>query len=308
MKTQYIIIFIVSIILGGIGGCVQETVVSSDEPECGVMPLKGDDVLWISSIPLGADVFLIKDDDLQMPADPNTTKEGLSITPQLVETLQHETGPFSQASVGRTPLVLNVPDGNYTVGVQLNVSGHNIVWRCAAQTKKKDSSETDSLVEDLFKNMEIQDSYPEGGMGVPESYTGCLSDGNQELWVIITDGLVRKIGKTYTVKKKSGETATVIALFQHQNEDSKHLYEALPTDYKFRWRRDVIPSSHAFGVPWSKCMKFREMLMRGGKAIYLGKKRRVMFELVPLDNAIPSKRRTGGYTIRFIEVPAKCDK
>jgi len=311
MKTRYVMLVIVSITLGTIGACVHEPFITSDKPETGAMPLQGESVLWISSIPLGADVYLIKDDDLQRPGarpiDPNATEEkGPSMSMHNIErtTVQHETGPFSQPSLGKTPLAIEVPDGNYIIGVQLDVKDNNVPWELAVIGEK---SGIPGMAES-WKNMEVRDSLPAGEIGLSESGTSYLNDGNQELWAIITNGFVRKVGKTYSVQKKTGETATVIALFQRQGEDPQELYETLPADYKFRSRMLYPSFWEVAGVPKSDCKKFHERLTRGGKAVYLGKKKYVLCEFTPLDHAIPSERRAGGFTMRWLETPTKCNE
>jgi hypothetical protein len=307
MKTQYILFVVISVTIGVIGGCAGKPFITNDKSESGAMPLQGENVLWISSIPLGADVYLIKDDDLQRSdaksTEPNTTgKKGPSMSMHNIEstTVQHETGPFSQPSLGKTPLAIEVPDGNYIIGVQLDVKDQNIAWKFAAIAEETGASGAESTLIDMWKNMEVRDSLPAGEIGLSESGTGYLNEGNQELWAIITEGLVRKVGKTYSVQKKTGETATVIALFQRQDEDPQKLYEMLPADYKFRSRMLHPSIWKVAGVPNSECTKFHERLMRGGKAVYLGKKKYVLCEFTPLDQAVPSERRTGGFTMRLL--------
>jgi hypothetical protein len=310
MKTQCVLFVVISATIGFIVGCTEKSFITNDEPESGVMPLQNENVLWISSIPLGADVYLIKDDELQRhgsrSADPHATdKEGPSMSMHSIKStsVQHETGPFSQQSLGKTPLAIEVPDGNYIVGVQLDVKDDNVPWEFALM-----GEETGVLgAAESWKNMEIRDSLHEGAIGPSSNGTGYLNDGNQELWAIITRGLVRKIGKTYMVQKKAAQTATVIAIFQRKGEDPQELYETLPADYKFRSRMLGPSIWEVAGVPKANCKKFHERMMLGGKAIYLGKKKYVMCEFTPLDHAVPSKRRTGGFTMRLIEVTAECD-
>ena len=279
------------------------------------MPLQEENVLWISSIPLGADVYLIKDDDLQRPdakpTDPNATdKKGRYMSMHNIEstTVQHETGPFSQPLVGKTPLAIEVPDGNYIIGVQLDVKDQNIAWKFAAIAEETGASGAESTLIDMWKNMEVHDSLPAGEIGHSKNGTGYLNDGNQELWAIITDGLIRKIGKTYTVKKEAGKAATVIALFQRKNKCAQDLYKTMPDDYKFRSRALAPSLWEVVGVPKADCKKFHERLIRGGKAVYLGKKKYVLCEFTPLDHAVPSERRTGGFIMSWLEIPTKCNE
>jgi hypothetical protein len=296
MKTRYILFVIISVTLGVIGGCFKNPFTTNDKPESESMPLQGENVLWVSSIPLGANVYLIKNDaSLKSDVKPNdqnaTGNYPLSMWAKPIESnaVQHESGPFSQPTVGKTPLAIEVPDGNYIIGVQLDVKDNNIPFLWDLTT-----------ISEWWKNMEIRNSLDAGEIGFHQNGTGYLNDGNQELWAIITNGFVRKFGKTYSVQKKAGETATIIALFQRQNEDPQELYEMLPTDYKFQSRM-LFPSFwEVAGVPKAECKKFHERLMRGGKAVYLGNKKYVLVELTPLDHAVPSKQQTGGFTMRLI--------
>jgi len=307
MIRGYILYGLALVLIVTLTACTQQDTIARDKPESGAMPLQNEDVLWVSSVPLGADVFVISDIESyksnNKSNDPNApSHDAPYMSTHTIEStaIQHEKGIFSQPAVGKTPMALNVPDGNLIIGVQLNVNDQNIAWELFNQANKAELSE-DEFFAEMWTNVEIYDGLPNGEIGHSGNGTKYLNDGNQELWAIITDGIIRKIGKTYKVKKEPGKAATVIALFQREDDDPEELYKTLPEDYKLRTRTMLsAPIWEVTGVPKANCKNFHKRMIRGGKAIYIGTKKQVMCEFVPLDHAVPNKRTTGGFTMRMV--------
>ena len=219
----------------------------------GPMPLLNEDVLWVSSVPLGASVVVFEKDK----GDTGKPDSGgrLSGTSEVLE--QHRSGPFARVAAGATPLTLQLPPGTYRVGVQIDLADEMPRWEfCNIAT-----------LFGTMKSAEIYSPLDSGSIG-EDGLSFTLADKNLQEWVLCDSDTVRKIGKLYEVEKKEGETATVIAVFQRKDEDPDRIYETLPDDYRFRGRVISPEGLEIFGVPKSESKAMFRRLMRGGKVLY----------------------------------------
>lgn len=268
----------------------------------GAMPLMEEDVLWISSVPLGASVVVFQKEEGQLFAleednGHNVTKKTFALqsigSPVALD--QHTAGPFSRSLAGKTPLSVKVPPGIYCVGVQLDISGEEIFRKVLCQFLGRLGTS---------KSTEIYSDRARGKMG-NSSVGFFLNDGNQEEWYLCDGDGVVKAGRTYEIEKKEGETATVIALFQKQDDDPDKVYETLPEDYTFRDRYFLSPGMiEAFEIPQNESERVYERMMRGGKAVYLDQNLRFKGELKPLGRT-PDGKQSGGFTMSFWPIPSE---
>lgn len=290
-KASHLLLVFLCLILSG---CVRFDWPDPTQME-GSMPLLEEDVLWVSSVPLGASVVIFPKEKGQLfPLDADN---GHDITKKMValqsksnsEALdQHTTGPFSRPPAGKTPLAVKMPPGIYWVGIQLDIPAEERLadWLCQFMGGLGTS-----------KSAEIYSDTPRGRIG--SSSVGIfVDDGNQEEWYLCDCNGIRKAGRTYEIEKKEGETATVIALFQKQDEDPDKAYEMLPEDYNFRDRFLSPGTMEAFHIPKDESKLVFERLMRGGKAIYLDENIRFKCELTPLGKT-PDGKHPVGFTMSY---------
>lgn len=273
-----------------------------EQPLCkGPMPLIDEDVLWVSSIPLGATVFIFeKHKGERFPLNPDDNSSKKPETPQMqmqtrgVEkgAFEHKAGPFSRKPVGITPLAVQVPPGTYCVGIQLDVSSENVAW----QFFTKGTAEDKETAELLLANVELYANLGENNVGLGYEWTQYQGDGNLELWALVGDGgLFKKVGKTYEVEKKLGEAATIIALFQLKDEDPAKIYETLPEGYRFKKRLLLTPKGlEIMGVPRTMSKQTFKRLMHGGKVLLCNLEASFMCELTPLGPS-PGGGEKGGF-------------
>ena len=292
-------------------GCTSLQSVHSESLHEEPMPHISEDVLWVSSIPLGADVFVFeKKQKERFPPDPNNDldkypEKGLVQMHTLENTaLQHTTGPFSRKPVGKTPVTIKVPAGMYCVGVQLDVASENIPFQYFGEAE--DSEEYAEAFKWFSGTQELEIYANLGPLNVGLGEFGHLSpylyDDNLEFWALYSKGLLKKVGKTYEVEKKQGETAAVIALFQRKNEDPDKIYNALPEEYRFNKRINLIPDIiEIWGVPKNMSKPLYRRVLRGGKAmVYDSQSDCILIELTPLGPAASGKGERAAYTTRII--------
>ena len=253
----------------------------------GPMPLLDEDVLWVSSVPLGASVVVFEKDK----GDTGKPDSGvwMSGTYEVLE--QHRSGPFARVAAGATPLTLQLPPGAYRVGVQIDLADEMPSW---------DFCNTATLF-GTMKSAEIYSHLDSGSIG-DEGLGFTLADNNLQEWVLCDSDTVRKIGKIYEVEKKKGETATVIAVFQRKDENPDRIYETLPDGYRFRDRFMSPEGLEIFGIPKSESKAMFRRLMRGGKVLYSDGDFHFKCELNPLGRR-PEGGIAGGFTISWTGVP-----
>ena len=267
----------------------------------GPMPLIDEDVLWVSSVPLGANVVVfqkVKDEFFPLvPADRQDEKPrivGLQSRTSSEPLEQHTTGPLARALAGKTPLAVQIPPGTYCVGVQLDISSEeNLAWELCQFMTGLGASKSAEIYSDIARG-----KIGHGGIGL------FLNDGNLEEWLLCDGTGVKKAGRTYEIEKKEGETATVIALFQKKDENPDRAYQTLPEEYRFRNRFLSPGSFEAFEIPKNETEGMFERLMHGGKVLYLDEKLRFMCELTPLGER-PDGRSAGGFNMSWIRAPSK---
>jgi len=266
------------------------------------MPHISEDILWISSIPLGADVFVFEkkpkerfplnpDDDLNK--DPE--KSMMQMHSEENSALQHTVGPFSRESVGKTPLKIKVPAGTYCIGVQLDVASENIPFQFFGENAEDD---TTKLFSDA-QRLEIYANLGPWNVGLGEfgTLSPYLYDRNLEFWGLYSKGYLKKVGKTYEVEKKGGEASTVIALFQRKDKDPDEIYNTLPKEYRFNERSFLKEMLEIYGAPKGRTKKLYQQVLRGGKAIvYDSQSDYILVELLPLGPAESGKGKRSEYT------------
>jgi len=245
-------------------------------PKTEAMPLLEDDVLWVSSVPLGADVVIFqKEKDQQFPLrekkDDEPVRPGIQMAGHSERITQHAAGPFTRTPAGKTPLTIKVPPGIYCVAVQLDVSAEKPEFefcQILAGTGTKQSGEVYGNLGSIRKI---------GGHGMGLHY----NDGNLEEWALCDGEGLLKVGKTYEIEKKAGESASVIALFQRVDEDPAAIYSSVPEDYRFKERFLGPGAFEAFGFPPDESEQAFQRVMRGGKVLVKDGEFGLICELLP---------------------------
>jgi len=187
------------------------------------MPAPNNDVLWISSVPLGAQVF----------AKPFDCKAALVWK--------------NYVQIGRTPLMRELAPGKYAVKIQVP---DKLATKLRPATKLGEDAipfERDSWGEVTFRK----------GENVVASVT-------------------------YTLEKREGKAATLIALFQRKGLTLDEVVEACPEGYSFNFNDKKLTGALLFHeVPKADIPKILDALHRGGKIIWHGAKKSLMIELTP---------------------------
>ena len=205
------------------------------------MPAPNEDVLWISSVPVGAQVFakpfecnaaLVWKDDVQ---------------------------------IGRTPLMRELGPGKYAITIHVP---DKLATKLRPATKLGDDAipfERDNWGEVTFRK----------GENVIASVT-------------------------YTVEKREGKAATLIALFQRKGLTLDEVVEACPEGYSFNFDDKKLTGTLLYHeVPKADIPKILDALHRGGKIIWHGAKKSLMIELTPgprgwrIGGAEPPKKSKG---------------
>lgn len=270
------------------------------------MPAFNEDVLWISSVPLGAKVIIFQKEKSH-PFSPN--KEDVSVNePCLLylpggdSEIDHKTGPFAHEIAGVTPLKIKVSPGAYGVIVQLDVSSENIQ---SGFMNAREKTEEGRTVTNMFteNRLEVYEYFAGKAVGFdnfgnPTSY---LQDGNIEMWGFYHKGLLKEVAKSYEIEKEDGKPATLIALFQRCNEDPGKIYNMLPPEYQFNKRHTLMPEIlEMWGISKAESAQYYQQLLHGGKVLRCDSSpNHLMLELKPVEITISdqSTTYTGGYTM-----------
>lgn len=256
------------------------------------MPLPTEDVLWVSSIPSGAKVFVFAKKKGQVFPPENTDgKPSVASTWTDQPTKGDQQGPWVRESLGVTPLAIHVPAGIYCVAVLLDVAIEKVPCGLTASSG--------------YLNLgRYNIGFGEGDISM--TFSSYLNDGNQELWQFCVDGVAQRIGKTYEVEKTEGQAATVIALFQHVDQDLSKLYKPFPnasgaTNYM------ATPDSLILdGLPADQAPVVSDRLQRGGKVLQLDADGSyLMVELTPAGARISQSDK---YVRRMIEKKPATEK
>jgi hypothetical protein len=268
------------------------------------MPFIEDDVLWVQSIPPGANVYILKKQKGQrfpLEQDSNNPPMQMKTSSGSEELSQHTTGPFSGKSAGTTPLEIKVSPGIYCIGIQLDVSSENIPWKFGFFPDSNNTKEVEAM--EWLTKPKSAEIYVAGdaNVGLNDLWDKYLTDGNLEMWGLANNGFFKKVGKTYEVEKKKGKTATVIALFQRKDQDTAKIYESFKENYKSD-SRGVEPQlfESLAGVSNDKAGELTKRLLRGGKVLITEGDASLLCELTPIEREPNGASRQGG--LRFIKV------
>jgi len=187
------------------------------------MPAPHEDKLWVSSVPLGAEVY----------AKAFDCKEAL-VWPKY-------------QNIGRTPLIRDLAPGKYAVKVMVPAK-----LAATLQPSTKLGADTNPFEYD----------------GVGE----VLSRENENVVA----------SHTYTVVKKAGEAATVIALFQKKGLNIDEALKAFPEGHNFHFSDKKLEGRLLYyQVPKTDIPKILEALHRGGKVVWHGQTKSFIIELLP---------------------------
>jgi hypothetical protein len=269
------------------------------------MPAFEEDVLWISSVPLGAEVIVFEKEKGQIfPPQPDNdaqSKAFMFMTTHSGTEIKHKTGPFIHEVAGVTPLKLTISPGVYCVAVQLDVSSENIEFSFyGEEDQSSESPELDKIYTDS-DILELYTSFGRSEVGFDKFYnpSSYLQDGNMELWALYAKGHLKKISKIYEIEKEDGKPSTLIALFQHKDEKPDKIFNELPLAYKFNERSMLTPDLlEIWGIPKKESQQFHERLHRGGKALICDSRNDyMMVELKPVEIDISKNSKSGGYTM-----------
>lgn len=284
-------------------GCVHSFQAQELFPE--PMPAFDEDVLWVSSVPLGAKVVVFEKEKGQIfPLNPDKASDNkpfMSMSNRNDPEIKHKIGAFAREIVGTTPLKLELPPGTYCVGVQLDVASENIHFSYFDESNKSEElseltkAYTDADIFEIYENLGTSDV----GYDIFDNPTSYLQDGNLEMWGLYNKGHLKQIGKTYEIEKKEGEPVTVIALFQRHNEDPDKVYNMLPPEYQFNKREALMPGLlEVWGVPKKESKRFHKRLHHGGKAMLCDPEGdHIMVELTSIKIKVSENRQsiTGGH-------------
>lgn len=184
--------------------------------EGGAMPAQNENVLWVNSVPPGAEVFI------------------------------KARGDKDFKSIGKTPVKISPAPGKIDVRIG--------VPKILAVTLKPQAKPEDA--DSVFEY--------EGATGL-----GINNQNNIEYF-------------EYSVQKREGVAATVIAIFQKKGLTLKEALEALPAEktYKFNEKKleGVLLNR---GIDKREVASILEGLARGGKIVWHGRDKSLIIELVP---------------------------
>ncbi|MFH1730069.1 MAG: hypothetical protein ABIF82_00280 [Planctomycetota bacterium] len=206
------------------------------------MPAPDQDVLWISSVPLGAQVF----------AKPFDCEAALAWK--------------DYVQIGRTPLMRELGPGKYAIKVHVP---DKLATKLRPATK---------LGEDAIP-------FERGTWGEVTFRKG--------------ENVIASV--TYTLEKREGKAATLIALFQRKGLTLDEVVESCPEGYSFNFDDKKLTEALLYQeVPRADIPKVLDALHRGGKMIWHGEKKSLMIELTPgprgwrIGGAERPKKSTGG--------------
>jgi len=198
------------------------------------MPAPDEDVLWISSVPLGAEVF----------AKPFDCKAALVWKEYM--------------RIGRTPFKRELGAGTYAIKIHVP---DKVAMKLRPATKLGEDAvpfERDSWGEVTFRE----------GANVLASVT-------------------------YTIEKREGKAATLIALFQRKGLTLDEVVEGCPEGHSFNFNDKKLEGALlSQKVPRGDIPKILDALHRGGKIVWHGETKSLMIELTPG----PRGWRIGGAT------------